>query len=162
MLDRVVDVVRRHVHRQADGVAVELLDLRLHQAIQAEAVRVESSSRASSRDPPLDLVADLAHALERLAGGILEAPVDVALARQHRAHVAAAHRHDHVRPGGVRIRLQLARRAAREVVADLAHRLDHLGMEVLLGVAPGRANLVPAEPLEEGVRHLRAPGVADA
>ena len=35
-------------------------------------------------------------------------------------------------------------------------------MKVPLGVAAGRPNLVPAEPLEEGVRHLRAPRVADA
>ncbi len=48
VLDRVVDVVRRHVHREADCVAAELLDLGRHWVIQAEAVRAESSSRASS------------------------------------------------------------------------------------------------------------------
>ena len=48
VLDRVVDVVRRHLHLQADRVAAELLDLRRHRVIQAEAARAESSSRASS------------------------------------------------------------------------------------------------------------------
>ena len=43
----------------------------------------------------------------------------------------------------------------------IVHRLDHFGVKVLLCAATGRPNLVPTEPLEEGVRHLRAPGVAD-
>ncbi len=82
VLDRVVDVVRRHVHRQADGVAVELLDLRLHQAIQAER-RARGVELSGERGHPLlDLVAQLADARERLAGRILEPPVDVRLARE--------------------------------------------------------------------------------
>ena len=79
MLDGVVDVVRRHVDRQPDGVAAELLDLRLH-PVHSSRGRV-GTSRARRRelgDAPLDLVAELAHALERLAGRILEVPVDVA------------------------------------------------------------------------------------
>ena len=48
VLDRVVDVVRRHVDLQADRVAAELLDLRRHWTIQAEAARAESSSPASA------------------------------------------------------------------------------------------------------------------
>ena len=143
MLDGVVDVVRRHVDRQPDGVAAELLDLRLHPVIQAEARRAESSCSGELGDPPLDLVAELAYALERLAGWILEAPVDVGLARQDGADVAAAHRDDDVRPGRVGLRLELARRPVGEVVADLGHRLDDLRVQRLLGAAPGRADLVP-------------------
>ena len=97
-----------------------------------------------------------------MPGRILEPPVDVALARQDRADVAAAHRHDHVRPGRVRLGLELPRRPAGEVVADLAHRLDHLRVQVGLGAAAGGAHLVAAAALEERVRHLGAAGVADA
>jgi hypothetical protein len=43
VLDGVVDVVARDVDRQPDGISAELLDLRLHPAIQAEADRDESS-----------------------------------------------------------------------------------------------------------------------
>ena len=57
---------------------------------------------------------------------------------------------------------QLARHPTGEVVADLVHRLDDLGVEMRLRPAARGAHLVPAGPLEEGVRHLRATGVADA
>ena len=162
MLDRVVDVVRRHVHRQADGVAVELLDLRLHQGIQAEAVRVESSSRASaatrcsissrsSRTRASDWPAGSSspqstYDLPGRTGQTSPQPIVTTTSAQAASSSGS----------------QLARRPAGEVVADLVHCLDHLGMEVLLRPAAGRAHLVPADPLEEGVRHLRAPGVADA
>ena len=36
VLDRVVDVVRRHLHRESDAILGELLDLGLHPAIQAD------------------------------------------------------------------------------------------------------------------------------
>src|SRR6478752_1705829 len=45
-------------------------------------------------DAPIDLVADPAHGLEVLTGGIVELPVFVPLPRVDRADVAAAHR-DH-------------------------------------------------------------------
>ena len=48
VLDRVVHVVGRHLHLQANRVAAELLDLRRHWVIQAEAARAESRPRASS------------------------------------------------------------------------------------------------------------------
>src|SRR5205823_3284389 len=54
-----------------------------------------------SVDPVVNVVADLPHLLERPAGGILELPVDVALAGDVRARVAAAHRHDQVGPFGI-------------------------------------------------------------
>src|SRR5579864_451613 len=41
---------------------------------------------------PVDVVADPAHRLEVLAGRVLELPVEVALAREDRAGVAATHR----------------------------------------------------------------------
>ena len=41
VLDRVVHVVRRHLHRHPDAVFREFLDLGLHLAIQADPLRTE-------------------------------------------------------------------------------------------------------------------------
>src|SRR5512144_2039311 len=46
--------------------------------------------------PPVDLVPDWANVLQRLAGGVVEFPVEVALAEVHGAGVAAAHGDDDV------------------------------------------------------------------
>lgn len=50
--------------------------------------------------PPLDLVAQPAHLVDRPALGVRQVPVDVALARKVRACVATPHRDDHVGVGG--------------------------------------------------------------
>ena len=42
MLDRVVDVVRRHLNRQAHAIFRQFLDLGLHLAIQADPFRTGS------------------------------------------------------------------------------------------------------------------------
>ena len=162
MLDGVVHVVRRDVDREPDRVVLELFDGGRHPAIQAEGVRPRVEARDELGDPPLDLVADRAHPLERPADRILDPPVDVGRPRENRADVAAAHGHDHVRPGRVCVGIELSRAAAREVDPELAHRLHHLRMELVTGMAPGGAHLVTAGALEERVRHLRATLVSDA
>src|SRR5438876_8176260 len=82
----------------------------------------------------LDLVTDLAHRLEILPRGILEIPVDVALARNDGTGVAAAHRDDEVRP--LRIRLL---EVLRNSLCQLGHQLCHLWMDVLRRRRSGRA-----------------------
>ena len=57
---------------------------------------------------------------------------------------------------------ELPGHAAGEVVAALGHHLDDLRVQPLLGPAARRTHLVAAPTLEERVRHLGAPGVADA
>src|SRR3954470_2020051 len=47
-------------------------------------------------DAACDLLAQRAHVFERTALGVGKVPVDVALAREVRAAVAAAHRDDHI------------------------------------------------------------------
>jgi hypothetical protein len=47
-------------------------------------------------DAGVDVVADAPDDLERLAGGVVELPVEVALAGEDRAGIAAAHRDDDV------------------------------------------------------------------
>src|SRR3954469_11521051 len=62
-------------------------------------------------DSRADLVPDRAHGVDALAGRVGQVPVLVPLAREHRAGVAAAHRHHDVRaPDGVgRQQLRLLR-----------------------------------------------------
>ena len=156
VLDRVVDVVRGDVDRQPNRVVLELLDGGRHPAIQAEGVWPRSRPTDELVDPPLDLVADRAHPLERPADRILDPPVDVGRSRENRADVAAAHGHDHVRPGRVRLGIELSRAAAREVDPELAHRLHHLRMELVTRAAPGGAHLVTAV----AARGTRAPSAS--
>src|SRR5919204_3059158 len=79
-------------------------------------------------DAPRDVVARGANLVERPALRVLEVPVDVALARDVRALVAAAHGHHDVGALGELAR-QLLRDAIGEVDAELAHDLDDLGMD---------------------------------
>ena len=106
-------------------------------------VAARSSSATSSSIAPANVVADRAHLVERQALRVGQLPVDVALARDVGARVAAAHRDHDVGPLGVG-----ARRAGAgcvgQVDAELPHRLDHLGVDVLAGIAAGGARLVPA------------------
>src|SRR6188472_276738 len=111
----------------------------------------------------LDLVAGGADLLDRAALRVLQLPVEVALAGDVGTLVAAAHCHHHVGPLGVG-RRQLARRPGRQLDSQLAHRLDHLGMNPLARFGPGGARLVVAGggAFEERLAHLRAPGVVQA
>src|SRR6187402_2734699 len=111
----------------------------------------------------IDLVADLADALERLAVRVVELPVDVALPGDEGAGIAAAHRHHHVRPLGVGA-VELARDAVGDVDAELAHHVDDLRVHALRGVRPRGARDVRADcgEVEEGACDLGAAGVLDA
>src|SRR6185295_5436788 len=113
--------------------------------------------------PSLDLVAGRANLLQRPPLRVLQLPVEVAGAGDVGALVAAAHRHHEVGPFGV-LGAELVGDAAREVDAELAHRLDHLGVHALAGRGPGRARLVALRglALEERLAHLRAAGVVQA
>ena len=79
------------------------------------------------RDLDPDLITDASDILDRQTLGIGEIPLDVALAWDVRAGVAAAHRDHHVSPGGQLGREPL-RAAVRQVDAELAHDLDHRRM----------------------------------
>ena len=110
-----------------------------------------------------DVVADRTHLVEREPLRIAQVPVDIALAGDVRARVAAAHRDHDVGP--LRIGpIEQVRDAAGEIDADLTHHLHDLGMHALAGIAPRRARLVAAagHELEQRRRHLRAARVVDA
>ena len=77
MLDRVVDVVRRDVDRQADGVAPSSSTCASIAPFKQRPFPV-GRARGQVVDAALDLVPDLADALDRHSGRILEPPVDVA------------------------------------------------------------------------------------
>ena len=79
-------------------------------------------------DPLCDVVAGGADLVDRAAFGILELPVDVALAGDVRAFVAAAHGDDDIGLLG-ELAGELARRAAGEVDAELVHDLHDLGVD---------------------------------
>jgi SAM-dependent methyltransferase len=83
------------------------------------------------------------HLVEGPAGRIGKVPIDVALARYVRALVAATHGDDHVGLLG-EVSGQQPRPALAQVHADLAHRFEHLRMNVLRRRGPGRGGGVPA------------------
>src|SRR5207302_6589527 len=109
-----------------------------------------------------DLVADLAHALDRLVLRIGDLPCDVALAGNDRTR-AVARGHDDVRPRH-RLVVELAWNVVGRVDADLAERLDHLRMRRPARHAPGRAGGVAATALteQESLRHLAPAAVRRA
>ena len=113
--------------------------------------------------PPLDLVASRADLRRRAALGVGQVPVDVALAGDVGALVAAAHRHHDVGPLGV-LAAELVRDPAGEVDAQFGHRLDHLGVDAVARRRPGRARFVTAggDAFEQRLAHLRAAGVVQA
>ena len=78
-------------------------------------------ARQQRSDPTLDLVADRSYRSDVPARGVVELPIDVALARDGGTRVAAAHRHDDVRPLDVGA-VESARHALREVDPALAGR----------------------------------------
>src|SRR5213076_1187357 len=71
-----------------------------------------------------DVVANLAHLFEAEADRVDNVPVDVTLAWKDRAGIAAAHRHDDVRPGDVLVGDRL-RLFVGDVDVDLLHGPDH-------------------------------------
>ena len=112
-----------------------------------------------------DVVADGSNLRGRLALGVREIPVDVALAGDVRARVAAAHRDHDVGLLG-QLAAETLRAAVGEVDAKLVHHLDDLWVNVSVGVglAARRQRCVAAVGglLEERGAHLRAPGVVQA
>ena len=117
----------------------------------------------SARDALGDLVAGRADLLERAAPWVGELPVDVALAGDVGAGVAAAHRHHHVRLLGQLAR-QEPRPAVGEVDVQLAHDLHDLRVDAL-GRRRARAQRAVAAGgglLEQRGAHLRAAGVVQA
>ena len=109
----------------------------------------------------VELVANPSDDLERLAGGIGDRPVLIALARVHRARVPAAQRDHDVGGADHRVGERLGELRAH-VQADLRHRLHDHRVDLLVGVRPGRANGDPAlrQCVGEARGHLAAPGVA--
>src|SRR5918996_4736122 len=102
--------------------------------------------------PSGDFVANAPDVSRPPPGGNGQVPVDVALARDVRALVAAAHGHDDVGPLGVG-RLEATRDAPADVDADLGERRHDLRMDALGRARPGRASLVVpvGGPREEGL-----------
>jgi len=87
-------------------------------------------------DPVASLVADLAHSLGRLAPGILYRPIIPFQARHDRTGFSAAHGDEQ---GGraCQRRGQLARARTRQIEANFAHGIDHLGMDTLAWMGAG-------------------------
>src|ERR1700748_2925041 len=106
-------------------------------------------------DALVDVVADRADLVDGPAGGGGQLPVDVALARDEWAFVAAAHG-DHDIGLGPELLGEPLRGAVGEVDAELAHDLDDFRMDVCGGGGPGRerAVAIPGGALEEGLAHL--------
>src|SRR6476659_1249957 len=110
-----------------------------------------------------DLIADLAHGRQVLAGRVLELPVLVALARIDRAGVAAAHRDHHVRGAHGLVRQRLGELLGH-LHAQLVHRLEHRRVDPVGRVAARGANMdapLRAE-LHEARGHLATARVVHA
>jgi MFS family permease len=92
-----------------------------------------------------DLIAGRADLVKRAALGIGQVPVDVALAGDERARVAAAHRHDNIGLDGELGREPL-RASVRQVDPELAHDLHDGWMHppVRVGFATGRQRVMSA------------------
>src|SRR5207253_3561230 len=105
-------------------------------------------------DKPGDLVARGSDDLDRHPGGIRKVPVQVALARQDRARVSTAHRHDEVGPFDV-LTVELVRNPALEIDPDLPHGFDDPLMHYSLGPGSRGSGLTTCA-LVERLRHLRA------
>jgi len=115
------------------------------------------------RDALGDLVADLTDPFDWLTGGVGQLPVDVLLARDERALIPAAHRHDNVRLPG-----ELGREqpwgAVAEFDVELAHHSHDLGMDVVGRRRAGRERPVgvPGGAFEQRLADLGASGVVPA
>ena len=135
--------------------------LPLREGLSSADRNVEAAEQLA--DAATDLVADRPHRVDALAGGVVELPVLVALAREERAGVAAAHRDDDV--GGLDdlVGPRLGELVG-DVDADLGHRRDRRRVHLVagLGAARPRDRPVAGEVVEPPERHLRAPGVVHA
>ena len=107
-------------------------------AVGAASAASISAMRPSIRRP--DLVPDRAHGVDALPGRVLEHPVEVGLAREERARVAAAHGDDVVRSlhrlGGEDLG-----RLGRDVDALLEQRLHHGRVDGVGGRGTRRTHL---------------------
>src|SRR6478752_6025371 len=114
-------------------------------------------------DAALDLIADGADGVDALAGGVFEFPVLVALSREDRAGVAAAHGDDDVGfldcLGGEDLG-----DLGGHVDAEFGHGLHGGGVDLVGGLGTGGADLNGAlgEGGQEGGGHLGPPGIVDA
>ena len=95
--------------------------------------------------------------LDREPGRIADLPVEVALAREDRARVAAAHRHDDVGRPNHLVGPRLGE-LARDVDPDLGHRVDGRGVHRAgrIGAAGVDLDLAAREVLHPARGHLRA------
>src|SRR5699024_1365508 len=90
-------------------------------------------------DSAVDVVADGADGLGGLAGGVVEVPVEVALAGEDGAGVTAAHGDDYV--GGLdRFGSQGVGKFLGQVQAEFGHDLDDGWVDLLGGGRSGRAH----------------------
>src|SRR5581483_9081439 len=114
-------------------------------------------------DPGADVVADCTDNLDGLAGGVGELPVLVALAGKDRAGVTTAHGDDDIAflGGGV---VELLGVFGSDVDADLPHRLDRNGVDLVGGLGAGGADLNAGagEVTQPSGSHLRAASVVYA
>src|SRR3954453_17492601 len=114
-------------------------------------------------DPPRNLVADSSNRLQVLAGGILELPVLITLARVDRARVSAAHRDHDVRLADHAV-LELLGPLSGDVDPDLVHGRHDGGVQLIRGLASRRDDADPLArlALQDAGRHLASPRVVNA
>ncbi len=87
-------------------------------------------------DPSVDLVADRAPFLDRLARGVSQLPVEVPFAGKDRTGVPATHRHDHVRRFDD-VSCERFRELLRQIEPELVHRLPCAHADLASGSASG-------------------------
>ena len=123
-----------------------------------------SSSASSALNSSFNLVADRADRIDGLPGGVGQVPILVALAREERAGIATAHRHDDI--GGLRRSRRSTASGARPVMSIPTSAMPATadGIDLVGGFRPAREGdaAVPGQVVEEAERHLRAPGVVSA
>ena len=144
------------------GVDEETLDRGARPA--GDGPRQQALLELQGIDAPRDLVARRADLVERPALRVREIPVDVALARDVRALVAAAHRHDHVGPFAPARGSASAARGRRGRSRARASPRRPPGARARRACVPADAGRVAAAggALEQRLAHLRAPGVMQA
>ena len=115
--------------------------------------------------PFANLVTGRANRVDGLILRIGQVPVDVLLARDVGAGIAAAHRDDYVGAAGELVAEALWS-AVREVDAQFLHHIDdrRVNPPVGIGFAAGGVSGVPSfrRVLEQRLAHLRPPGVVKA
>ena len=90
-------------------------------------------------DATLDLVPDRADLLDRLTGGVLELPVEVALSGVHRAGVPAPHGDHDIRGPDHVVRERLGE-LVRELDPERGHHLHRCGVDLVGRAGAGRAD----------------------